>query len=333
MSVAYDIVLKDNKKVCRNDICFGAMNSLPWSRNMADTSTRSNNSETPDVCARMRTSDMAMIQYHPEPYFCYNFWSHPEGQATREYHYTEEENALPNRSQRDAAMRKRALNNYFTEMKKLVEDVPMLKNCVTVHPLLKITRTHIKDFPADKIILATFLMRNLAQYDFACTYLKLRSEGYRPRVAALFSQIVRYQMGGLHNGSITGGQQGEASWIFSRWFGEQAAIRYLKQEPEADQCWIQSPWVEQSCGYKRDSHLSREHSQFITPARPGANRIYRTLNMAMCIPGDKSLNWGRECTNTSRDGNPFSYSDNIGLEGLRTLIDELCEKAEIEGKL
>ncbi len=330
MSVAYDIVLKDNKKVCRNDICFGAMNSFPWSSQMVDTHTRTNTEATRQVCAGMSTSDMAMIQYHPTPNFAFNFWSSPEGLPTRNAEYTEEERAISNQQERSDAFRKRCLANYFREMKLIVDDVPMLKNCLTVHPILKITRTHIKNFQADKVILATFLMRNLAQYDFACTYLMLRHHGYRPRVAALFSQIVRYQIGGLNSGSVTGGQQGEASWIFSRWFGENAAIRYLRQDEEADQCWIQEPWVMQRCGYKRDSHLSNDNNTFI---RSPVNTVYRTLNMAMCIPGDKSLNWGRERNATSANGNPFDYHSNIGVNGLLTLIDELCEKAGIEGKL
>ncbi len=329
MSVSYDVVLKDNKKVCRNDICFGAMNSFPWGSGMADPSIRTNNANTPEICARMTTADMAMIQYHPGNNFVAPYWSHPEGLPTREAKFTEEERAM-SPTPRDAAMRKRAMQNYFREMKLLVEDVPMLKNCVTVHPILKLTRTHIKDHPADKVILATFLMRNLAQYDYAITYLMLREQGYRPRVAALFSQIVRYQVGGLNNGAITGGQQGEASWIFSRWFGENAAVRYLKQEEEADQCWIQDPWVEQECGYKRDSHLNRDHAVFVTMR---GHNVYRTLNMAMCIPGDKSLDWGGPRTTTTENGHPFDYSSNIGVDGLCTLIDSLCEKAEIEGKL
>lgn len=330
MSVAYDIVLKNNKKICRNDICFGAMNSFPWSRGMVDTSIRTNNGDTPEVCANMTTADMAMLQYHPAPNFIYGFWSHPEGVPTRNTVFTEEELRIANMASREKAMRKRSLNNYFKEMKLLVEDTPMLKNCVTIHPILKITRTHIKDFPADKVILSTFLMRNLAQYDYALTYLMLRNLGYRPRVAGLFSQIVRYQMGGLNTGAVTGGQQGEAAWVYASWFGENAAIRFLKQEEDADRCWIQDPWVEQSCGYKRDGHLSRDQNTFLGD---GSRPVYRTLNMAMCIPGDKSLNWGGERNAVSTARNPFDYHSNIEVRGLVAMIDELCEKAGIEGKL
>lgn len=323
MGVSYDIITKDHNKVCKDDICFGAMNCFPWSGQNVNPNTRQNTEATRGVVDRMTTADMKIIQYLPSGMFKGAYWSHPEGKPTRD--------VVQNEGESNPEALARARKRYFSEMKAIVEDMPILKNILTIHPVLDVCRAHIKDHPADKVILSVFLMRNLAQYDYIHTYNLLRSNGYRPRVAAIFSQFFRYQKGnGITRDAITVYQQSESSWIRCELFGKNAAIRLLKQED--DSFWIQHPWVEQSCGYMRDSHLSRADQVFDSAL---CNRLHkRTLNSAVCIPGDVAIPLGGRPEERYSDRG-FQYNEGLdfNVDHVFSVIDALCAEAGIEGKL
>ncbi len=318
MGVCYDIITKDNMKICKSDICFGAMNCFPWRDGSLNETIRQNTRETNNRVGSVTTADMKILQYLPANNFKWQYWSHPDGLPTRDFvrlegYETPEDG------------RKRALKAYFKAMQEIVEDMPILKDCVTVHPILSLTRTHIKNFAADKVILSMFLMRNLAQYDYIHTYLFLRNQGYRPRVAAIFSQVFRYQKGNAISPSVIEVySQSESSWIRASLFGRNAAIRLLRQEDES--FWTQDPWVQQSCGYKRDSHLRREERMFDSSLSSGLR--YRTLNSAACIPGDVSMPWKGDSEPSTEQGFRTYMASGTEAE-LISCIDQLIEAAGI----
>ncbi|MCS5736803.1 hypothetical protein, partial [Herbiconiux daphne] len=230
MSVRYDVVFKDGRKLARNSICFGGMASGGWGGG--------------ELEARP-ANQQAFIQFHIKNNM-HPMWSWPFPEIKRDWN--------PAWSQEGKDPQVEGARLFLQEMKELYNDLPLLKGVITIHPLLGVVRAHIKRHKADKIILALMLFRNLANYSNNCfTYRHFRNQGYRPRAAVILAHLINCDIGVF--GARTWGDQwlSEYNWINPDCFGKQALIKMIHCDEVEDEWprYHQQPWSVQR-GYRRE---------------------------------------------------------------------------------
>lgn len=227
MSVRYDVVYADNRRMPMSGPCFGGFaDSREFPGHSLRHEDMNRRNETRETMRQLWLTPVnaRMVQFYCQP--SANQWSVP-GES------------------REVWSRR-----YYDEMKLLLADIPWLK--ASIHPLLGVIRVPVKDVPADKVMMTLFLVRNLAHYDYARGYKTLRALGMKPFASAILSSI--WKIGAVnsfnpealwHYNSV-----GEYNWLSPFTFGK-ASLRQLVQAPDDFNPWIQKPWTEQN-GYRRD---------------------------------------------------------------------------------
>lgn len=340
MSVKYDVVYKDGKKLSTVSVCFGKMESHRWSE-LASGSDGT-------ALLRRPASDQAFIQFHTG-YGIHPMWFKDSPEYNRDW---------PRQDDGDYdKLYKIANRKYLEEMKELVKDLPMLKGLVTIHPLLGVVRVHVKRNKADEIMLALFLFRNLAHYGSNCyPYRYFRAAGYRPRIAAVMSHLIQMERGSTFNPwSICNQEVGEYNWCNPNTFGKQAFLRMVSQDDNTVFDFVQQEWREQY-GYRREGAFRREQRIFderyvgrywdydndchdvqenrdsYGEEMPENKRKYWCMVDALSIPGDEPIVSGQKW-NPVRGfyfgDSPNSTISQSELDEVMSEIDALLEEHNI----
>lgn len=286
MSVRYNVYLNNGKHIAISYICFGLLNRFPWSHgqtyNLYRTREQRQIAEDELSSGNVRPENVHFLQYMPEDHFYTSAWSHEELKPTR--------NMVRFSNESGPEAKKRALKAYFGEMKLLLADMPIFSDMVTVHPLAKCVRVYTHGQPADKVMLAMFMFRNLAQEDYIHGYLELRSKGYRPRAAAILTHYLYYTPPSpFSGGTWTERCLEESSWINPRTFGKNAFINMLKQDMDIE--WAQDLFNVQSNGYHRDHHFRNDDVVFDSNGDryDEDSPYYRRMSDAFCLPSDEKF--------------------------------------------
>lgn len=322
MAVIYDVIFNDNRRIIAHGGCFGAMNAGQWSNWMIDYDrfgqrsgvTGTENRHQASVYFnqliddyRNSASDVkpVAIQFYPQP--SAGMWgsSAPHGSTL---------------TPREA---------YFAAMAELVPQIAWLDGVVSLHPEFNVVRIHLGDRPADHIMTALFLMRNLAQYNFGHSYQRLINHYNMNAVPAVYlAHLVDYQpRTPFTRESWNVVRPGEYNLQHPGAFGRQALRNVLRADESFDP-WRQLAFVTQ-LGYLRDLTLDQVFSR----TGPRAHRA-RTLSMTLCIPEDEVILPDTQDADgyisvNSDSYNPFLLTE----EHLQRCIDayaEVCRSAGVE---
>lgn len=276
MSIIYDLVFKNNKRIPYIGPCFGAFSRTEfpdgWIRGNYFEKLRMSREEGRNQCRALHnTFDKAeFIQFYPQPGEAWGYPSFfPEGSDPTQ--------------------------NYLEEMRLLLADLPFLK--ASVHPLLKVIRVKVKDVAADKVMMTLFLLRNLTEY-YGVSYMYLRKEfNFKPKAAAILSSFwVRGSLYGLRASQLnfTYTSVGEYNWLSPKTFGVSSLVNFLNNSSQPN--W--DPWIQESFteipGYRRDSWFGsstnrREYS---------FNGNTRNLVDCLSVEGDSNI-WTSGVRNSS----------------------------------
>ena len=326
MSVNYSIVCKDGEKATVSSVCFGKMNVSRWHEQSAINGNQQVLNRGSDTHAFISLDCKKNI--HP-------FWIHPVESDLVEREWTAYDGDRPTQI-------KNASLNFLRAMSVLLEDMPMLKGLVTVHPLLGLVRVYIKEHTADQIMAALYLFRNLNQYsNYAGSYRKMIQSGYRPRFAAIFAHMLPGEIGPSLMGrtgafNVANAQIGEYNWFNPNTFGKQAFLKLMTQDGTEGN-WKLQKWNTQA-GYRRDNYFSTNGIMFDTRYGDHGCRLnYWHMVDCLCIPGDEPLTLSHDWNN----GRGFKFkhvgmnSDNdyIGsdlLEEILRDLEELCNDNSIQ---
>ncbi|UIW10514.1 hypothetical protein PQC38_gp038 [Aeromonas phage BUCT695] len=231
MSVSYDVVTSDGQKHHQpRAVCFGRMNkTYHWEFGSIDNYQASEH---------VHLNFLPRDNMHPT-------WLNEDEPIRREW----PRNGTPTE-------KLQACQNYIREMKLLVEDLPFIKDFVSVHPIGNLIRFKFTDLPADQIVTAMFMLRNISNYsDVAYAYRKFRSMGYRPSFCMMMSTAFKMTINAFGSQSYSRGYHSESAWMVPQLVGREGWTNILLGN--IDQIhFTQRPWTVQR-GYRRDSDLSR----------------------------------------------------------------------------
>lgn len=303
--------------------CFGLLNSLPisnWVIGRSYYPDEASYNTSRSFASETTPNNLSFIQYFPSNNFMGAYWSCPEGKPTREYI-----SAYPDEPAKD--MDNRAMKEYFKEMQLLIDDLPIFKGMITIHPLAKVIRVHIKDHPADKVALALFLVRNLAQYDYIHGYRWLRHRGYRPRIAAIITHALQFspKANAFGEDRWYGRCQDESSWVNPVTFGKNGFLKLIKQEVE----WYQDPFCETETGYWRDDAFQDDDDVFNSSADSYEedSGYYRSLNDVFSVQEDDTFH------TSHRSGGSGFYWNNVPANPVEDIFDALIEQSGVSKSL
>lgn len=231
MSVQFNLILKDGKKLNCSSICYGVLNEFPIRvSNILTDESPTSSEDAPDF---LEAEDITHVDHIPH------------SSVVEEYGKD---------------------GDIFEDLKTLFDDLPMFAGMVRVMPEQGVFRVSIAENPADKVMMALLIGRILThshcQYsEYALGIKKARELGYTPRVwviASLFSYNgSRYHPYGDRRYYVEGVNEGS---VFNpNTFGMESAKRFMKQDANY------YPWF-QECfrvnGYKRDDHFVSEQEVF-----------------------------------------------------------------------
>ncbi|MGL5013650.1 MAG: hypothetical protein ACRC6V_05080 [Bacteroidales bacterium] len=237
MSVVYDVVYADNRRIPIMGPCFGGFSDdreFPGhSLRHADVNRRRETRETMRNLWRDRQS-ARFVQFYGQP--SASQWS-VQGEDKSVW-----------------------IRRYYDEMKILLADIPWLK--ASVHPLLGVIRVPCYNVQADKVMMTLFLVRNLAHYDYARGYRVLRESGMKPFAAAILSSMWKASIPNAFNPETQWyyNAVGEYNWLSPYTFGK-ASLRQLLEAPDDFNPWVQETWNDQN-GYRRDRWFSQRQETF-----------------------------------------------------------------------
>ena len=323
--VRYDLFLKDGRHIKMTYACFGLLNDMPWGTYNIYSSLYPDQDQV--TLARAMTSEttpnnVSFVQYLPEGNFYTSAWSCPDGNPSRTTQ------TLPDESTGDAKIR--AMKEYFKEMKLLLDDLPMLKGAVTLHPLAKCIRVHIPGNEADKVALSLFLFRNLAQDEYIHGYRKLRKAGYRPRIAAVIAHTLTYSPASPFQGERWyATSQDENSWVNPLTFGKLSFITMIKQGSDWNP-WFQDLFESHQNGYWRDSHFRDNNEVFNISCDEDDedSSHYRRLTDAFSLENDSPLH-----TSQRTDTSCGFYWNELPDNPVETIFDPLIAESGISKSL
>lgn len=288
MSVNYSVVFKDGQKVSVSSVCFGRMGVDRWMEQAGSGNNAYRLLERP-------ATEHAFISYdcvkNLHPCWAYDVET---SLGSRDW-----PRATDNQSGSDVT--KAAAKKFLHHMKELLNDLPMMKGILSVHPLLGIVRVHTKAHTADQVMMALYLIRNLNQYsNLAISYRFFIKKGYRPRLAAILSHLIATEVGNSNFGREASTVSynygiGEYNWINPNTFGKQAFLNMMNQNEEAF-TWVQPLWSEAK-GYRRDGYFSNAI---------GGNRNARIFDERYTGRIWDYQNWERF---TSQENGNYSNSD------------------------
>lgn len=253
MSVVYDIVFRNNRRIPLSGACFGgcAHGSFPSGGIRRNVTQRLSLTDQEMRSLHDTSQDAEFIQFYPTVQTSPGYW-------------------------RDKA-------HYYEEMRKLSKELPWLK--FTAHPLLGVIRVATRNQPSDKVMMGLFLARNLAQMGYGLGYLRLRNDGLKPKAAAILAHLWYFNGGTpLSPGSVRYNGVGEYNWVSPRTFGIES-LRNLVTADADWSPWVQPTWGEQR-GYRRDRWFSEHnitHGEVRDRNNRRATQHERTRKLIDCL--------------------------------------------------
>ena len=260
MSVQYRVMFKDGKSFRAQGICFGKMGVNRWHEQRLINPDRPTQMFTPVEASNIRERDghqQKYIDFEVE-YGISHMWSAPMDTHS-DGEYPEEFYRIESQQSRIKYMLDTCGPNYFSEMKLLLEELPMYKSWVKVHPKLGVIRFHIGKRKADEVMLAMSLFRNLCNYGgFVTAYKEALHCGYTRRFAAIIAHFFNITVNkSAFSGKVDKYYQpirtGEYNWFSPDTIGSQGLINLLNQNVDKFD-YVQDTWKNQR-GYYRDSHF------------------------------------------------------------------------------
>lgn len=237
MSVKYDIVFQNNRRIPLQGPCFGAMAAGEWfgSSTRREDMTRLKTNNT--LCKELFDNHIEMasfIQFYGEP--SRSIWRNPSDSGN-EY-----------------------VQRYYQHMRELIQDIPWLK--ASVHPLVGVIRVPIKDAPSDKAMMTLFLVRNLATNENYSSYRDFLAKGYKPLAAAILSSHWCIGRGNTMNPQANWyyTSVGEYNWLSPYTFGKESLQRLVQAGKDFNP-WYLGTWASLK-GYRRDSWFRQNNYTF-----------------------------------------------------------------------
>lgn len=169
----------------------------------------------------------------------------------------------------DARAAGRTFNAYAHQLLvELFNDIPYYRDMVWFdfvdHPTIPLLNMYFKieeDTPADKVITAAFLARNLMQNQDYISYKHFLSLGYRPHFAAILATMMDcrpdngvnpFTRSDVPQGRVSMRGLGEYNWVHPSGIGKEGVIQLLTgEEPE----WQLESWLSLQ-GYRREGYFS-----------------------------------------------------------------------------
>lgn len=251
MSVKYDLVMREGGKLLMGGGCFGALNDGHYSRWSLRDGTHENR-ETMRLMDRVNEGAAhSLLRFYP------NLGS---GNWPQELH-----------------------DSYWEDMQTIVEALPWMRDMVVIRPAGKFINYLTGNFPADKVMLSVFLMRNIAQLpSMSHAYRTARSNGLSPLQAAVACSVMWVGNPGLGGGRPAGtNYPGEYNFVNVYTFGR----RSLRRLVEGDSDWQLPSWQELN-GYRRDQYFWE--NELMIQVFGGQSR-HRILLDAMSLDADDKL--------------------------------------------
>lgn len=156
--------------------------------------------------------------------------------------------------------RERAEKNVIKHLQAIFDDLKIYNGCISVHPILKVVRAHVKDNKADKIITGLFLARNLTTGStISRMYTDMIGWGYRPSFSAIVAHLLHSNVGAFSR-SYSVQWVGETNWVSPASFGKRSLLRMMSGGFQ-DDCFVQEEWKNQGY-YRRDDGFGRRLSRF-----------------------------------------------------------------------
>lgn len=219
MSVKYDVVMRDGRKLLMGGGCFGALNDGHYSRwslreGVDDEATR-------ELMDRVNNGlPHSMLRFYPN----LELGQWPVG----------------------------IQGNYWTDMQEIVDSLPWMRDMVVIRPAGKFINFLTGEFPADKVMLAVFLMRNIAQMSTMGHAFRLaRSNGLTPLQAAVACSVMWVGSAGFGGNRQAGtNYPGEYNFINVYTFGRRSLARLVAGHAD----WQLSSWQDLN-GYRRDQYF------------------------------------------------------------------------------
>ena len=260
MSVQYRVVFKDRKSFRAQGICFGKMGVLRW------RDQRLINPDSPNGMFSHAVSTELINRSGKEQdyidfelsYGINNEWMKPVGEHG-DGEYPPEYFTINNNHDRWQYALKLCGPNYFKEMKLLLEELPMYKSWVKVHPKLGVIRFHLGKRKADEVMVAMSLFRNLGNYrGYISAYKEMVNRGYTRLFAVVTAHLINMEFcksafSGEYTCYYQGVRTGEYNWFSPDTIGAQGMMNILLQRTEKFN-YFQDTW-KNNRGYFRDSYF------------------------------------------------------------------------------
>lgn len=312
MAVKYDVIFKDGQKLSKDAICFGGMAHGNWGGSWGNREL-----------AESDPANQKMIQFHTGAHL-HPIWLDED--------FTKVRRDWPNGGVGGREIQN-ANKQFLTELKLLVDDMPLLQDVLTIHPLVGVVRAHLKDHPADKIITSLMMVRNIANYcDMAASYRHWRSLGYRPRFSIILAHMFSKNVGPLSS-TWSNASIGEYNWINPNQFGKQAFLQMMGHDADTAFDFIQQPWRVQR-GYRRDNFYRRTDVSDFSPETGGLLVFDERMIYADGWDHNSNVPYGVRQMDIPNGYIPLLYTRNIIDCFSISHDDPICEEQgwnEVEG--
>lgn len=296
MAITYDVVYKNNRRIPLSGPCFGAFSDSGYPSSSIRHGYANQRGLTSEELRGLHADfqNTSFFQFYPTPS---EYWKDPE----------------------DTSVKDREVR-FYNEMKALVADIPWMK--ASIHPLLGVIRVTVVGKPADQVMMTLFLMRNLAHYEYAIGYRYLRSVGFKPFAAAIFSSLWKRGEGTVlrPNSNWAYTTVGEYNWVSPATFGTQS-LHQLVNSDETFNPWVQELWS-QVGHYRRDRWFQTNSVRFTTP---GGGMSYRKLIDCLSVENDTPI-----FPRVSGNGT-WRMDHVIPHENFQPIIDEFITKCREAG--
>ena len=174
-------------------------------------------------------------------------------------------------------------NTYWEDMQEVVNSLPWMRELVVINRAGGFMNFLTGENPADKVILAVFMMRNIANMSsMSNAYRHARNEGLTPLQAVVASSVMFLGNPGFGGGRAAGTNYPSEYNLFNVYsFGRQSLERFVNGEPD----WQLPSWQNLN-GYRRDQYFWENDLEIDCIHGRRSNRI---LLDAFSIPNDQPL--------------------------------------------
>lgn len=253
MSVLYDLIARDGRKLLMGGGCFGGLNNEGVLTNWSLRNGDHNNRVAVNLMEEFNNNlPQVMLRFYPHV---------NHGGWTAENSHT-----------------------YWEDMQEIVDSLPWMRDMVILRPAGKFINFLTGDFPADKVMMAVFLLRNIAQMqNTANAYRAARNQGLTPLQAAVACSIMWLGNPGFGGQRAAGtAYPGEYNFFNVYTFGRLSLRRFVRGEAE----WQLDSWQELN-GYRRDQWFWENDRTITNMAGTQRHRIL--LDSLSISTGDAQL--------------------------------------------